>query len=249
VKPKLYLFPGSHPCECAEAGFRLKRISYTRVNLLPVFHKLVVRAHFDGTTVPALELDGERIVGSRAILRRLEQIEPEPRLIPEDPGLRARVEEIEEWGDDEFQDLVRRIAWAGLSRDADAMMSYAADAKLSLPRPLLRRAAEPVAAFASRFNGADDDERSRADVCSLPGHFDRIESWMDEGVIGGDSPNVADLQLGSAIRLLGTFEDLHPLLAGRACVRLGENGFEPAVGRIPAGTLPAGWVAEAQSAA
>lgn len=248
MKAKLYVFPGSHPCECAEAGMRLKRIDYTRMNLIPAFHKLVVRAHFDGTTVPALELDGERIVGSRAILRRLDELKPEPRLIPEDPELRARVEEAEAWGDDEFQPLVRRIAWAGLSRDTGAMLSYAGEAKMPLPRPLLKMGARPVAAFASRFNGADD-EHSRADVRSLPSHFDRIERWMEEGVIGGASPNVADLQIGSAIRLLGTFGDLEPLLAGRACVRLGETGFEPAVGHIPAGTLPAEWVAQPQAAA
>jgi glutathione S-transferase len=247
VRPKLYVFPGSHPCECAEAGIRLKRIDYTRMNLIPAFHKLVVRSHFDGTTVPALELEGERILGSRAILRRLEELRAEPRLIPADPALRARVEEAETWGDGEFQGLVRRIAWAGLSRDTGAMLSYAADAKMPLPRPLLKLGARPVAAFASRFNGADD-EHSRADVRSLPGHFDRIEAWMDEGVIGGESPNVADLQIGAAIRLLGTFEDLQPLLAGRACVRLGENGFEAPVGRIPARTLPAEWLALEQSA-
>ena len=65
---------------------------------------------------------------------------------------------------------------------------------------------------------------------------------MDEGVLGGEQPNAADLQIGAAIRLLGTFEDLEPLLAGRSCVRLGHNGFEPPVGRIPKGTLPQEWV-------
>jgi hypothetical protein len=53
---------------------------------------------------------------------------------------------------------------------------------------------------------------------------------------------VADLQIGSGIRLLVTFDDLAPLLEGRACVRLGRNGFEPPVGHIPKGTLPEGWV-------
>jgi glutathione S-transferase len=244
VRAKLYTFPGSHPCECAEAGFRIKRIGYTRVNLIPVFHKLVVRAHFPGTKVPALELDNERVVGSRAILRRLEELRPEPRLLPAEPGLRGRVEEAEEWGDELFQPLVRRLAWAGLSRDTDAMMSYAANAKMPLPLPLLRLGAGPVAAFAAHSNDAGD-ENALADLRALPGHLDRIEAWMSEGVLGGERPNVADLQIGAGIRLLGTFEDLGPVLAGRACVRVGENGFEPPVGRIPAGTLPAEWFSAA----
>ena len=241
MRPKLYVFPGSHPCECAEAGFRLKRLSYTRVNLVPAFHKLVVREHFPGTTVPALALDGERIVGSRAILRRLEELQPEPRLLPEDPDIRARVEEAEAWGDEVFQPLVRRLAWAGFRRDPGTMMSYAAGAKMPLPVPLLQLGTRPVAAFAALFNGAGDDAALH-DLRALPGHLDRVEAWMAEGVIGGETPNVADLQIGSAVRVLGTFEDMEPLLAGRSCVKLATSGFEPPAGRIPAGTLPAAWL-------
>jgi glutathione S-transferase len=241
VDVKLYVFPGSHPCECAEAALRLKRIDHRRVNLIPALHKLVVRAQFPGTTVPALALGDERIVGSRAILRRLDELKPEPRLLPEDPDERARVQEAEAWGDEVLQPLVRRIAWAGFSRDARAMMSYAAGAKMPFPDPFLKLGTRPVAGFATRWNKAGD-QNALADLRALPGHLDKIEAWMDEGLLGGASPNAADLQIGAAIRLLGTIGDLEPLLAGRPCVRLGENGFSPPAGRIPAGTLPSGWV-------
>ena len=239
------MFPGSHPCECAEAAIRLKRISYTRVNLIPAFHKLVVRAHFDGRqTVPAMALNSERIVGSRAILHRLDALQREPPLLPEDPELRVRVEEAEAWGDEILQPEVRRIAWAGLRRDTDALLSYATGAKMPLPRPLLKLGARPVSAFAWRYNEATD-KQALADLKALPGRLDKIEDWMDEGVLGCETPNAADLQIGSAIRLLGTFEDIRPLLADRRCVRLGESGFAPPAGSIPAGTLPPGWVSQA----
>jgi glutathione S-transferase len=241
AKPKLYMFPGSHPCECAEAAFRLKRISYTRVNLIPAFHKLVIRSHFEGDTVPALALNGERIVGSRAILRRLDEFQPEPRLLPEDPELRARVEEAEAWGDEVLQPLMRRLAWVGLRRDTNAMLSYAAEAKMPLPTALLKLGAKPVAAVAWRLNKATD-EQALADLRTLPALLDQVEAWMDEGLIGGETPNVADLQIGATIRLLGTYEDLAPLIRGRRCVKLGQAGFAPAVGRIPAGTLPPDWI-------
>jgi glutathione S-transferase len=243
---KLYMFPGSHPCECAEAAIQLKRLPYTRVNLVPAFHKLVVGSHFPGNTVPALAIDDERIIGSRAIIRRLDELQPEPPLLPADPAQRARVEEAEAWGDEVLQPLVRRVAWAGLKRDTGAMLSYAAGAKMPLPRPFLKAGAKPVAVMASRYNRADD-EHALADLKALPGHFDKIEAWMDEGVLDGDSPNAADLQIGAAIRLLGTFGDLEPMLAGRRCVSLGRNGFAPSPGGIPAGTLPADWVPQAQA--
>lgn len=235
------MIPGSHPCECAEAALRLKRVDYRRVDLVPVIHKLVVRARFPGTTVPALEVEGERIVGSRAILRRLDAIRPQPRLYPEDPELRARVEDAEKWGDDLFQPLARRVAWALLSRDQDAMLSYSSEANLHMPQWFVRAGTRPVAAIATRFNRAGD-ENVRADLRSLPAHLDQIDRWMDEGVLGGHTPNAAELQIGSTILLLGTFADLAPLLAGRQCVRLGERGFAPPVGAVPAGTLPAAWL-------
>jgi glutathione S-transferase len=241
VKARLYVFPGSHPCACAEAAIRLKRIPYTRVNLIPAFHKLVVRTHFPGDTVPALAIGHERIIGSRAILRRLDELQPEPPLLPADPASCARVEEAEAWGAEVLQPLARRLAWAALKRDPGVMMSYAAGAKMPLPRSLLKLGTRPVTAFAARYNGAGD-EAALADLQGLPGHLDKIEAWMDEGVLGGETPNAADLQIGSAIRLLGTFGDLAPLLEGRRCVRLGENGFAPAAGAIPAGTLPSGWL-------
>lgn len=241
VVAKLYVIPGSHPCECAEAALVLKGLAYRRVDLIPVIHKFVVRARFPGTTVPALELGSDRIVGSRSILRRLDEIQPEPRLYPDDPELRSRVEEAEQWGDDVFQPLARRVAWALLSRDGEAMLSYSREANLRVPQWFLKAGTRPVAAIATRVNRANDDN-VRADLRALPGHLDRIERWMGEGVLGGVTPNAADLQIGSALRLLGTFEDLARLLHGRPCVRLGERAFSPPVGRVPAGTVPAGWL-------
>jgi glutathione S-transferase len=246
VPAKLYVVPASHPCAAVMRALELKGVAYDRVDLLPVVHKAVQRARFGRPgTVPGLVLeDGTRILGSREIVAELERRAPEPPLFPADAGARRRVEEADEWGDQVLQPLVRRLAWAGLKRDTGAMLSYAAGAKMPLPRPFLKLGAKPVAAMASRLNSADD-VTALADLKALPGHLDKIEDWMDEGVLGGESPNAADLQIGAAIRLLGTFGDLESMLADRRCVGLGRNGFAPCPGTIPAGTLPADWVPQA----
>lgn len=220
---------------------RLKGVDYERVDLIPGLHKVVVGARFRQSTVPALAFDGERVVGSRAILRRLDQVAPDPPLLPADPELRAKVDEAERWGEEVLQPLTRRVAWAGLKRDRAAMMSYGRDAKLGLPEPFLKLGSAPVAAFASRYNRASDDQ-VRADLQVLPEHLDRVDAWLGEGVLGGETPNAADLQIGSSIRLLKTFADVAPLLTGRPCEQLAANAFTPLPGSIPAGTLPAGFV-------
>jgi glutathione S-transferase len=218
MQAKLYVIPGSHPCDCVAAALEIKGIEHERVDLLPVIHKAVIGRRFDRSTAPALEIDGERLVGSRKILRRLDELKPDPPLLPADPDLRAKVEEAERWGEEVFQPLVRRVAWATLKRDKRAMLSYSREAKLGLPQPLVRLGAAPVAFIASKYNNATDEVVS-ADLRELPGHLDRIDAWVAEGVVGGAQPNIADLQIGSSLRLLHTFGDARPLLEGRPCCK------------------------------
>ncbi len=54
-------------------------------------------------TVPALLLDGNRVMKNRAIARFLEKRKPDPPLFPAEPDRRLAVEEAERWGDEIFQ--------------------------------------------------------------------------------------------------------------------------------------------------
>ena len=238
---KLYVIPGSHPCACAEAAMQIKGIDFERVDLLPVIHKAAVGRRFDGATVPALEIDGEKIVGSRKIIGRLDELKPDPPLHPSDPDLRAKVEEAEAWGDEVLQPIVRRVAWAALKRDKQAMLSYATGSKFGLPDSLVSLGTTPAAYIASKYNNASDEVVS-ADLAALPGHLDRVDAWVAEGVLGGEQPNAADLQIGSSLRLLLSFGDTRPLIEGRPCAVLAERGFQPLAGSVPAGVLPAAWI-------
>lgn len=126
MRLKLYVMPGSHPCATVEAALGLKRLEYRRRDLMPIVSKLVGRVRFGATTVPGLVVgDGPRgseaIGGSRAILRWLDDAVPEPALLPADPDARARLLEIEAWGDDVLQSAVRRIINRALARRPSAM--------------------------------------------------------------------------------------------------------------------------------
>jgi glutathione S-transferase len=246
---KLYGVPGSHPTDCVEAALRLKGIAYKRVDYLPVVHKALMRRRFGGITVPGIKLDGTYMLGSRQILRRIDELQPEPPLLPADPQLRARVEEAEAWGDDVLQPLARRVSWAVLRRSSKAMMSYIGDAKLGLPKGMLAPGAPATAWAASRINNAGD-EQVQSDLRALPGHLDKIDAWVAEGVVGDpERANVADLQIGSSLRLMMTLGDVRPLIQGRPCASLAERWFWPSPGFAPAGALPAGWVPEPKSEA
>ncbi|HEV2973911.1 MAG TPA: glutathione S-transferase N-terminal domain-containing protein [Solirubrobacteraceae bacterium] len=238
---KLYALPGSHPCAAVEAALRLKSLAFDRIELLPLAQLIVGPLRYGGTTVPGMRIDGERLVGSRAIMRRLDELAPEPPLLPP-PGTPAyaQVLEAERWGDDVLQSVPRRVLDLAFLRKPDAMLSYAAGAKLPLPLPLLKPAAPLTARLMAMRNHAREDA-VRADLAALPSQLDRIDGWIADGLLGGERPNAADLQIGSTIRLLGTIVDARPLIDGRPAAVLSDY-FPPIAGEIPAGTLPAAWI-------
>jgi glutathione S-transferase len=237
VPHALYVIHGSHPCAAVERAFALKGIPYKRVELPPPMHALHQRVRFGQRTVPGLKpAAGDSIVGSRAIMRWAERTAPEPALIPADPEQRARVEAAEAWGDETYQPIARRVLWPAFARSPSVMGSYQEGARFPVPGPILRAIAPVVTRIERRLNDASD-EHLRADLAALPGHLDRIDAWIADGVIGGEEPNVADLQIAATSRLLLTMEDLHPLFADRPARDHALLVFPDAAGRVPAGVL------------
>jgi glutathione S-transferase len=239
---KLYVLPGSHPCAAVEAALRIKSLRFERVDLLPLSQLLIGPLRYGGATVPGLRIDGERLVGSRAIMRRLDELAPDPPLLPS-PGAPsyARVLEAERWGDEVLQGVPRRILDVAFVRRPEAMLSYAGDAKLPLPKAL-QAPALPLTARLMAIKNKAREESVRADLAALPAQLERIDGWIAEGLLGGERPNAADLQIGSTVRLLATIADLRPMIDGHPAALLASY-FPPIAGEIPNGTLPAGWLA------
>jgi glutathione S-transferase len=243
-EPRLYVLPGSHPCAAVEAALQLKSMPYKRVDLLPSTEVLLGPLLWGGGTVPGMRINGERLVGSRLIMRRLDALSPEPPLLPpaSDPS-RDRVLEAERWGDEVLQSVPRRILDAAFMRRPATMESYAGDAKLPLPRTLLRPAL-PLSARLMALKNKARDASVRADLAALPAQLGQIDGWIAEGLLGGERPNAADLQIGSSIRMLMSIGDVRPLIEGppiRAASQL-TRYFPPMAGEIPAGVLPSDWL-------
>lgn len=234
----LYAIHGSHPCITAERALQLKGQPYRIHEMAPALHVPEQWLRFRTLTVPALKLgSGEKVVGSRAIVHRLDQLVPEPPLLPEDPALRAKVLEAERWGDEVLQPVPRRLAWTGMCARPDAIAGYAEGSRLPLPR-FVQRLSAPRIARVARWRNRGGEAQARKDLAALPAQFDRVDAWIAEGVLGNAEPNAADLQLAPSIRLLATMEDVRPLLEGRPCLDLAMRLFPSYAGRLPAGALP-----------
>jgi glutathione S-transferase len=219
-----------------ETAIRLKGIPYERVDLSMDGEHVTRMQEIYGTgnsTVPGVLVDGEPVHGSRAILARLEEIEPEPVLYPSED-----VREAERWGDEELQDLGRRLPWGALHFRPELLAAIAGGEPLD----------GPGTDYAIRFIRAAwgyhgiTAARLSADLAGLPAKVDHIESLAQAGVIGGQTPNAADLQIGATIRVLLPIADLTPLFAGTAAERIALLHFPAYQGGLPTGAYPSGWV-------
>jgi glutathione S-transferase len=240
MRLKLYVVHGSHPCAAVEKALQLKRLDYRVFEWPPTLHAPMQTVIFGGRTVPGLRINGEKVQGSRAILRRLDELAPEPRLYPTDPVLLSRVEEAETWGDTVFQPVARELIWAAMVLRPDAMVSYSKRSRLRLPAPAVRLSAPAIARIASRLNQTNADV-ARRDLAELPAQLDKIDAWIADATIGdAERPNAADLQILSTLRLMLTMGDARALITGRPCAAAAQRLFNEFDGDMPAGAIPAG---------
>jgi len=237
----LYGIPASHPVYATALMLERKGIPYRRVDLPQWFHRPILRGlRFPGSTVPALVLDGRRVQTTGAIARALDELRPDPPLLPADPERRARVEAIETWCDGDVQQLGRRLVYWALSRHGEAVGSYLEGARLILPRPLVTPLAPLIVRILARDHGARD-EAVRADLVALPRILDRIDAVIADGVLGAAEPNVADYQVATSLALLMSHDDLRPLIAARPAGELATRLAPAYPGRMPP-AFPREWL-------
>lgn len=234
----LHALPPSHPCLTVDAALRHKGLAFERVDLTAGAHNdEMERIYGAGNqTVPGLLVGDEPVHGSVAILERLEQLTPEPTLYP--AAVAVAVHEAERWGDDELQDLGRRLPFGALHFRPEAMGTFAGG------DPLDPAATDFAIAYAQRSwtHHGISAERLAADLAGLPAKLDHIDALAAGGVIGGEQPTAADLQIGATLRVLLCIGDLRPLMEGRAGETIARRWFPDYPGDVPAGAFPAGWV-------
>jgi glutathione S-transferase len=247
VEARLYGIPASHPSLAVELMLRHKGIAYKRTDLVPVVSRGVVRAlGFPGKTVPALKIDGRKLVGSDAISRALEEIRPDPPLYDADPARRTAIEDAERFGSEELQHPIRQIVWWAIKRDSSSLRSYSEGAKLGTPIGLAVHTAAPIIALEVRINEAGDDN-VRRDLAALPGVLDRVDALIAEGMLSGERLNAADFQIAPSLRLAMTLDDLRPAIESRPAGALAMRVVPDFPGKA-APILPPAWLQPLRSA-
>jgi glutathione S-transferase len=238
---RLFSMPGSHAATTGQLLFDHKGISYKRTDLLPVVSWVVLKAlRFPDRTVPAAKIDGERVQGTRAIADELDRRKPEPPLFPDDVERRRAVEEAERFGDEQLQQRIREIFLWSARKDRSGLVGYLQGSRIGMPHRLAARTAGPFIALDARSRGATDENVRRA-IAGLPAMLQRIDDWIEEGILGGEPPNAADLQIAPSLRLAMSLDDLRPAIEDRPAGRLASRIVRHFPGRTPA-VLPPEWL-------
>jgi glutathione S-transferase len=258
MEAKLYVILGSHACRTGMLLMEHKGIEYERVELPSVLHPLFLRLRgvsgnsatfrrIDGRsnlmlgsadrmgTVPTLVVDGRTVKTNREIARVLDELRPDPPLFPADPDRRREVEEAERWGDEVLQMAARRLGLAGTRHGRDAMANRGNDGRLG---PILWRS-ETVRYVGTRLlattvfavGGRAESEL----LAELPGMLDRIDGWIEAGVLNGPELNAADYVIAPCLALLCYRNDIRPEIERRPAGRLVDRLLpDPSAERVPA---------------
>jgi glutathione S-transferase len=230
----LHRYAASHPCQAVQAALSFKGLEYERDDVVPGTRLDELQGYYGegNTTLPGMLIGEEPVHTSVAIMRRLEELSPDPPLYPADRADAVRA--AEEWGDGELQDLGRRLPWGVLRFRPQALGLLTGGVELD---PAGIDAALDYTRLAWRYHRIST-ARLVDDVATLPTLLDHADGFVAAGVIGAEAPTAADFQIGATIRVLTQVGDLEPLLRDRPVLEVADRWFRPPHGVVPAGAFP-----------
>ena len=204
-KPTLWHIEISHYNEKARWALDHKGIEHERRAPTPGAHMVVALWLTRGRskTFPLLQLDGEAIGDSTAIIAELERRYPDPALYPENPDERRRALELEEFFDEELGPHVRLLAFHEATKDAATIERFTVDmlpGRLTDIRLVRAGAMRFFSTFAALRYGVKSDRRAELAKTKILAAFDRLEAELgpDEYLVG-DGFTVADLTAASLL--------------------------------------------------
>lgn len=193
-KIKLVSIAMSHYCEKVRWALDLKKLEYEEEFHLPIFQVGAARKVAGGRTVPAMISGDKRLGDSTDILKHLDELKPEPRLYPEDPEARKKVEELEELCDETLGPHVRRAAIYHVLKNKALYLQTLKPHAPWLQHMLFRWAFFMIKPTFHKLFRMTPDSVNRS-WAKIDGVFDTIEKQLEEPgeFLVGDSLTAADL--------------------------------------------------------
>jgi glutathione S-transferase len=194
VKIVLHQLDISPFCDKVRRVLHVKGLEYT-VRDVPVGGLSKLKGMARPGKVPILEIDGRFIHDSSDICRTLEELTPEPRLIPTDPGQRALVDILEDWADESlyFFEMTMRFTWL---HDRRRWVTEI----LKHDNAVMRVLGRPVVPYLTRKAGMEQGLARRDETAilrELHRHVSALAALLDggSGYLVGDRLTLADISV------------------------------------------------------
>jgi glutathione S-transferase len=205
AKPVLWHIEISHYSEKVRWALAYKGIEHDRRAPTPGAHMVVALGLTRGRskTFPVLQVDGQTIGDSTAIIAELERRFPDPPLYPEDADERRRALALEDFFDEELGPHARLLAFHEATKDPAVIEHFTVDllpARLADVGPVRAGAMRFFSTFAALRYGVKSDRRAELAKAKILAAFDRLESELGPGdYLVGDRFTVADLTAASLL--------------------------------------------------
>ncbi|MEA2497008.1 MAG: glutathione S-transferase [Thermoleophilaceae bacterium] len=196
-RPVLWHLQISHYNEKVRWALDYKQIPHVRHAMLPGVHQLKAKRVAGIMTSPVMEIDGQGIGDSSAILQAIEERWPEPPLIPQNPLQRRRALTLEDYFDEELGPHIRRAVYNEILPYPEVVMPLFTDGASRTSRAVLRASFPVLRVGMRRLMNIYDEPAARSREASVAA-LDRLEAELgDKDYLVGNSFTIADLTAAS----------------------------------------------------
>ena len=194
-----------------------KGLSFREVEVTPGIGQLAVFRLSGQRQVPVL-VDGDTVVAdSSAICRYLDELQPEPPLLPKDLRARAQVQVIEDWADTTLAGSVRAALLQAAVDDPDLRAALLPE---DVPGPIRQVMTGVPTGWLSGVNELLGQEERSAMLHNLIALADGL---TPNSVLVGDALSLADLAVAAQLSLLRFPVSAGSALSGRGVAGLSDH--------------------------
>ena len=214
---ELHQFRHSAFCLKVRMVLQAKGLSYRTVEVTPGIGQVAVFRLSGQRQVPVL-VDGESVLSdSSAIARHLEQLDPDPALLPSDPLEAAQVHLIEDWADTTLASAARIALLQAAALDGELRLALLPD---DVPDPLR----SVMGALPGGWLNSVSEMVNSSERVDLLASLEHLAASVQENPwLVGQSMTLADLSVAAQLSLLRFPVSSGSQLAGKGVPGLSDH--------------------------
>ncbi len=208
---ELHQFRHSPYCLKVRMALAAKKLAYRKVEITPAIGQIDIFQKTGQKKLPVLFDNETTIHDSSSIIRHLEKIEIEPKLIPEDLKEASQAQIIENWADTTLAKSIKIVFLEELTKNPILISSLFSK---EISDPMQKILFNIPTKIASQMSGLINQKEKE----SLKLNLEYLSNLIDkENFLIGEKLSIADISVASHLSLLKFPNSSGENLAGKGC--------------------------------